>query len=81
MKHYLKHEGNYGTISYLFYDAEKRVSIGVDKWSISFETDLDDVEWLISYDLKNGYKFITFDEFMDYYVQRLEKLREVSESV
>ena len=81
MKHYLKHEGNYGTVSYLFYDAEKGASISVDKWSISFETDLDDVEWHISYDLKNGYKFITREEFEAYYIESVNKLNELSKNI
>lgn len=80
MKHYLKHVSNYGLELYTFYHVEKGVRIRVDKFGIEFEN-TDDIEWHISYDLRNGYKFITFDEFMDYYTERLEKLRELSECV
>jgi uncharacterized membrane protein len=44
MKHYLKNESKYGTVSYVFYDLENNASITIDKWSIDIEDDIDDLE-------------------------------------
>ena len=82
MKHYLKQVSNYGTESFKFYDSETGASIGVDKWQIEFETvDKDEVEWHIGFDLKNDYKFISRKEFEAYFIERVNKLNELSKLI
>lgn len=80
MKHYLKHVSNYGAESFKFYDSETGASISVDKWQIEFET-VDDVEWHLGYDLKNDYKFISREEFEAYFIERVNKLNELSKLI
>ena len=81
MKHYLKQVSKYGTELYLFYDAENKVSITVDRWQIEMSQDVDDVEWHLGYDLANGYKFISREEFEAYYIERVNKLNELSKNI
>ena len=81
MKHYLKQVSNYGTESYLFYDVKNKVSITVDRWQIEMSQDVDDVEWHISYDLNNGYNFISREEFEAYFIERVNKLNELSKFI
>ena len=81
MKHYLKQVSKYGTESYLFYDAENKVSITVDRWQIEMSQDVDDVEWHLGHDLKNDYKFITREEFESYYIKKVNKLNELSKHI
>ena len=81
MKHYLKNESKYGTVSYVFYDLENNSSITIDKWSIEIEDKLDDPEWYLSYELKNGYKFITREEFEPVYKAMVTRLNNISKEI
>jgi hypothetical protein len=81
MKHYLKNEGNYGSTSYVFYDFENNASINIDKWCIEIGDDIDDPEWHLSYDLKNGYKFITREEFETAYKVMVTRLNNISKEI
>ena len=80
MKHYLKFTNDYGSERYKFYDTLTGSSIGVDKWDIQFET-VDDVEWHLSYDLQEGYKFITREQFEAIYIEKINNLNELSKSI
>lgn len=80
MKHYLEFTNDYGVGSWKFYDSETGSSIGVDKWDIQFEK-FDDVEWHLGYDLKEGYKFITREEFEAVYIQKVNKLNEIAKDI
>lgn len=82
MKYYLKQVSQYGAMSYQFYDLEAGASIRVDKWEIAFETiDKDDIEWHLGHDLKNDYKFISREEFETYFIERANKLNELSKLI
>jgi hypothetical protein len=81
MKHYLKNESKYGTVSHVFYDLENNASITIDKWSIDIEDDIDDLEWDLSYALKNGYKFITREEFETAYKAMVTRLNNISKQI
>jgi len=81
MKHYLKNEGTYGTVSYVFYDFENKASIAIDKWSIEIEDDIDDPEWDLAYSLKNEYKFITREEFETAYKAMVTRLNNISKEI
>jgi hypothetical protein len=81
MKHYLKQIGNYGTLSYVFYDLENNASITIDKWSIEIEDKLDDPEWDMAYALKNDYKFITREEFETAYKAMVARLNNISKEI
>jgi hypothetical protein len=82
MKHYLKQISNYGAESFQFYDSETGTSIRVDKWDIAFETiDKDDIDWDLGHDLRNHYNFITREEFESYFIERVNKLNELSKTI
>ena len=81
MKHYLKNEGKYGTESFAFYDFDNKKSIVIDKWSIEIEDDMDDMEWHLAYELKNGYKFITREEFETAYKAMVTRLNNISKEI
>lgn len=80
MKHYLKQVSNYGLTLYTFYDVENQVSIRLDRFGVEFEN-AEDIEWHISHDLSNGYKFITREEFGTYFTERVNKLNELSKLI
>jgi hypothetical protein len=78
MKHYLKFTSNY-TESFSFYNSERNTSIRVDKWSVEADDNVDDIEWHIAHDLKNGHKFIEADEFYEAYNNFADKLNSIRE--
>lgn len=80
MKHYLKFTNDYGTENYKFYDTKTGSSIGVDKWDIQFEK-VDDVGWHLGYDLKEGYSFITREEFEAVYIEKVNKINEMAKDI
>jgi hypothetical protein len=81
MKHYLKNEGKYGTVSHAFYDFENKKSIVIDKWCIEIEDDMNDPEWDMGYALKNEYKFITREEFETAYKAMVTRLNNISKEI
>ena len=81
MKHYLKQIGNYGTVSYAFYDLENKASINIYKWSIEIEDDMDDPEWNLAHALKKEYKFITREEFETAYKAMVTRLNNISKEI
>lgn len=79
MKHYLKFTSEItGAESFSFYDSERNTSISVDRWSIEADDNVDDIEWHIAYDLKNGYKFIEAGEFNEAYNNFVDKLNNIT---
>jgi hypothetical protein len=80
MKHYLKFTSETtGAESFAFYNSKKNSLIRVDKWSVEADNNVDDIEWYIAYDLKNGYKFIEADEFYEAYNNFADKLNNIRE--
>ena len=80
MKHYLKFTSETtGAESLSFYNSKKNSLIRVDKWSVEADDNVDDIEWNMGYDLKNGHKFIEADEFYEAYNNFADKLNSIRE--